>query len=343
MGPPLPVYTTWVAEYPGTLTLEYFTESSSEATQYTASGGVDFGSTVATLTAADIASMPDAEAIRMCAHAYAWTYNIPALATKEPLVFTWDLVSDIYLNKVKMWNDTQIKDLNPRVANLLPQSEIIVAYFNSSPTFVEYPLTALSRMVPEFNATVGATNSPTFPVVVEEPWRTIPVAGLGTMQELLIRTSNVFTIWFNYYVENIVILNFIQLPNSEGVYLWPNATTIEAAIQNYQGSPDDMFLMFSPGSMSYPMVSYDAVILRSKSMPNFTKAQALVNWIYWTQTNSLAAQIARASHVVLPTQFMTTMVDQLANVTSENMVAFFICTMCIQGHNLLQLWNLLLR
>jgi len=46
--------------------------------------------------------------------------------------------------------------------------------------------------------------------------------------------------------------------------------------------------------MSYPMVSYDAVILRSKSMPNFTKAQALVNWIYWTQTNSLAAQIARA-------------------------------------------------
>lgn len=42
------------------------------------------------------------------------------------------------------------------------------------------------------------------------------------------------------------------------------------------------------------MVSYDAVILRSKSMPNFTKAQALVNWIYWTQTNSLAAQIARA-------------------------------------------------
>jgi len=40
MGPPLPVYTTWVAEYPGTLTLEYFTESSSEATQYTASGSI---------------------------------------------------------------------------------------------------------------------------------------------------------------------------------------------------------------------------------------------------------------------------------------------------------------
>jgi len=132
-------------------------------------------------------------------------------------------------------------------------------------------------MVPEFNATVrttcqvcvgycccsaivfpllalqvGATNSPTFPVVVEEPWRTIPVAGLGTMQELLIRTSNVFTIWFNYYVENIVILNFIQLPNSEGVYLWPNATTIEAAIQNYQGSPDDMFLMFCTKGASLP-------------------------------------------------------------------------------------------
>jgi len=40
------------------------------------------------------------------------------------------------------------------------------------------------------------------------------------------------------------------------------------------------------------MVGYDAIIVRSKSMPNFTKAQVLIEWIYWTQTNSLAQQIA---------------------------------------------------
>jgi len=52
------------------------------------------------------------------------------------------------------------------------------------------------------------------------------------------------------------------------------------------------FFCAAPGRESYPMVGYDAIIVRSKSMPNFTKAQVLIEWIYWTQTNSLAQQIA---------------------------------------------------
>jgi len=34
-------------------------------------------------------------------------------------------------------------------------------------------------------------------------------------------------------------------------------------------------------------------------MPDLAKAQALVDWIYWTQTDTSAAQIAR-SYVVTP-------------------------------------------
>jgi hypothetical protein len=58
-----------------------------------------------------------------------------------------------------MWNDTRIKDLNPGVANLLPEAEIIVAYITSAQTSVQASMQALSAMVPEFNDTVPPTTT----------------------------------------------------------------------------------------------------------------------------------------------------------------------------------------
>jgi hypothetical protein len=53
-----------------------------------------------------------------------------------------------------MWNDTRIKELNPDVANLLPEKEIIVAYITTAQTSVQASMQALSAMVPEFDQTV---------------------------------------------------------------------------------------------------------------------------------------------------------------------------------------------
>jgi hypothetical protein len=58
-----------------------------------------------------------------------------------------------------MWNDTRIKDLNPGVASLLPEAEIIVAYITSAQTSVQASMQTLSAMVPEFNATVPPTTT----------------------------------------------------------------------------------------------------------------------------------------------------------------------------------------
>jgi hypothetical protein len=52
--------------------------------------------------------------------------------------------------------------------------------------------------------------------------------------------------------------------------------------------------MLSGGADSYPMVTFNAFMVRTQTMPDFTKAQALVDWIYWSQTDSSAAQIARS-------------------------------------------------
>jgi hypothetical protein len=42
------------------------------------------------------------------------------------------------------------------------------------------------------------------------------------------------------------------------------------------------------------MVTFNALMVRSETMPDLAKAQALVDWIYWTQTDTNARQIARS-------------------------------------------------
>jgi hypothetical protein len=59
-----------------------------------------------------------------------------------------------------MWNDTKIQELNPSVASLLPAEYIIVAYITTAQTSVQASMTALSYMVPEFNATVRPPPGP---------------------------------------------------------------------------------------------------------------------------------------------------------------------------------------
>ena len=49
-----------------------------------------------------------------------------------------------------MWNDTAIKALNPTIAHLLPETEIIVAYVTTAQTSVQAIMEAISDRVPEF-------------------------------------------------------------------------------------------------------------------------------------------------------------------------------------------------
>jgi hypothetical protein len=65
-------------------------------------------------------------------------------------VFTFELLADILLNKVKTWNDPSISTLNPGV--LLPNHDILIAYDNRS--FVNSPWIKALRRVGEFNAKV---------------------------------------------------------------------------------------------------------------------------------------------------------------------------------------------
>ncbi len=53
-------------------------------------------------------------------------YNLPKLKTKQPLQFSGEVLAEIFLGKIKKWNDPALKELNKEVD--LPDAEIIVVH-----------------------------------------------------------------------------------------------------------------------------------------------------------------------------------------------------------------------
>ena len=52
------------------------------------------------------------------------TYNLPKVTS--PLTFTGEVLADIFLGKITMWNDPRLVELNP--AAMLPKQDIIVVH-----------------------------------------------------------------------------------------------------------------------------------------------------------------------------------------------------------------------
>ena len=90
-------------------------------------------------------------------------YNLPGIKPGE-LILSGPLVADVYLGKVKQWNDPAIAKLNPGVK--LPSMAITVVHRSDGSgttfTFADY----LSKVSPEWKTKVGANTSLNWPVGV---------------------------------------------------------------------------------------------------------------------------------------------------------------------------------
>jgi phosphate ABC transporter phosphate-binding protein len=93
-------------------------------------------------------------------------YNLPEAA--QPLRFTGRVLADIYLGAIKKWNDPRIKSLNARVADRLPDRDIVVVHRadGSGTTYIwtDY----LSKVSAEWKKAGGTGVEVTWPTGVAE-------------------------------------------------------------------------------------------------------------------------------------------------------------------------------
>jgi phosphate transport system substrate-binding protein len=93
-------------------------------------------------------------------------YNLPGI--DQPLTFTGPLLAEIFTGKVQKWNDPKLAALNPGVK--LPDLGVQPVY-RSDPSGTSFIFSNyLSKVSPEFKASVGSSTTPNWP------------SGVGTAQ-----------------------------------------------------------------------------------------------------------------------------------------------------------------
>ncbi|MFA7316186.1 MAG: phosphate ABC transporter substrate-binding protein PstS [Sulfuricella sp.] len=186
---------------------------------------------------------------------------------------TGAVLADIFLGKVKKWNDPAIANLNKGVA--LPDSDITVVHRSdgSGTTFLfaDY----LSKVSPEWKDKVGADASVAWPV------GTGGKGNEGVANFVKQIKGSIGYVEAAYAKQNK--MNYAQLQNKDGVYVMPTEDNFKAAAANAQWDKAPGFyeiLTNEPGKNSWPITGA-TFILMHKSQDNPAQAANVLKFFEW--------------------------------------------------------------
>jgi len=186
---------------------------------------------------------------------------------------TGAVLADIFLGKVKKWNDPAIANLNKGVA--LPDSDITVVHRSdgSGTTFLfaDY----LSKVSPEWKDKVGADASVAWPV------GTGGKGNEGVANFVKQIKGSIGYVEAAYAKQNK--MNYAQLQNKDGVYVMPTEDNFKAAAANAQWDKAPGFyeiLTNEPGKNSWPITGA-TFILMHKSQANAANAKEVLKFFDW--------------------------------------------------------------
>lgn len=197
--------------------------------------------------------------------------NLKGVNSSE-LVFDGPTLADIYLGKIKNWDDPAIKKLNPK-APLTHQAIAVVYRSDGSGTtfnFTNY----LSKVSPEWKEKVGDGTSVSFPLGVGGKGN----AGVANYVQQV--DGSIGYVEYAYAKENK--LTYSDMVNKEGKRVAPTMAAFQAAAANADFSKVQNFYLIltdQPGAQSWPITAATYMLLRKDSDPEQNKlALQFLDW-----------------------------------------------------------------
>jgi phosphate transport system substrate-binding protein len=180
---------------------------------------IDFGASDAPLSEQEQQTAKGAVHIPITIGSVVAAYNIPSIPNKG-LKLTGPILAEIFLGKVKKWNDPKIQTINPGLS--LPSSNIIVVHRSdgSGTTFVwtDY----LSKVSSEWSNKVGKSKSVPWPIGIGAP-------GNEGIANAIKGTQNTIG-----YVELAYALTtktlYANIQNKAGRFIEPSLESTKAAV-----------------------------------------------------------------------------------------------------------------
>jgi phosphate transport system substrate-binding protein len=272
---PNPLYQKWVSEY-GKLhpnvRIDYQSIGSGGGIKQIQTQTVDFGASDAPMTDGDLQASPGTLLhIPTVLGAVVITYNVPSVS--QPLNLSPEVIADIFLGKIKKWDDPKLKQDNAGVS--LPAADITVVHradgSGTSYVFTDY----LAKVSSEWKEKVGVDKSPKWPLGQGGK------GNEGVTGQIKNQPNTIGYVELAYAVQNKLPVALIK--NASGKFIAPSldAVTAAAAAASAQ-TPDDLRVSITnaAGDGAYPIASY-TYILAYKDQKNADKGKALVDFLWW--------------------------------------------------------------
>src|SRR5215212_635399 len=272
---PAPLYQKWLSEYGNlhsNVKIDYQSIGSGGGIKQLKEQTVDFGASDAPMSDADLKSAPgEILHIPTVLGAVVITYNLEGV--KQPLRFSSEVLADIFLGRLKKWNDPKIAADNAGVT--LPANDLTVVHRSdssgTSAVFTDY----LSKVSPEWKEKVGSGTSPSWPVGLGGK------GNEGVTGQVKNTPNTIGYVELAYAVQNKLPVAHIK--NSSGNFIAPSIDSVIAAAAGSAGStPEDLRVSITnaTGVQAYPISSY-TYILVYKEQKDSTKGKALVDFLWW--------------------------------------------------------------
>lgn len=302
-----PLFTKWAAEFNKStgVAINYQSVGSGAGIDQIKKKTVDFGATDAPLTADELAKDGLVQFPSAIGGVVA-VYNIKDLA--QPLVFNGQVLGDIYLGKIKKWNDPAIAALNKDAK--LPDMDIkVVRRSDGSGTsylFTEF----LAKSNTEW-AKLGANKSPA--------WFDGSIGGKGN--EGVATNVKQFDGAIGYVEYAYAKKNNItsaNLVNKDGKVLSPSPETFAAAAAKADWKVPGMAasLTYAAGEKSWPIAGTAFVLMHTKP-DNPENAAKVLKFLDWGYTAG-QAQATELDYIPLPAEVVALVKAEMKKIVDAS-------------------------
>ncbi len=274
---PFPIYAKWAEDYKKTsgFNMNYQSIGSGAGIRQIQAKTVDFGATDAPLNKEQLDKDGLLQFPAIIGGVVA-VVNVEGVAPGA-MKLTGPLLADIYLGKVKVWNDPAITALNPWLK--LPADAItVVRRSDGSGTtflFVDY----LSKVSPEWKSKVGVGNAVSWPEGVGGKGN----EGVSAYVQRI--KGSIGYVEYVYAKKNK--MSHTSLRNQAGTFVQPDDTTFQAAAAGADwGKTPGMGVVLTdqPGKDSYPITGASFILLY-KNQVNADKGLSVMKFFDWAFTN----------------------------------------------------------
>ncbi len=257
---PYPLYSRWFYEY------AFVDPAAKFNYQSIGSGGgiaqitaktVDFGASDAILNDDQFKAAPGIQMLPTVAGAIVPTYNLAGDDGKvitTTLKFPYTSLADIFLGKIKKWNDPVLAQANPDVK--LPAKDIIVVHRSDGSGTTFAVTDYLSKVSPDWKSQVGSASSVKWPTGLGGK------GNEGVSGTVAQNDGALGYVELAYAIQNKLPYGSVQ--NKAGEYVTATTASVQVAMADFGTDLGDKLAVSianAPGKASWPISTYTYLLV----------------------------------------------------------------------------------